>query len=169
MSRRRRGKSLIEALVAMSLLAAALAASTTTLAALFRMESLIRRDVEQAAAIDRLSQRLRADAHAAVACRTEGNCVLTMADGREVHYAAASPVVTREVLGGDKLVHRDAFYLPKDAMVRFETAPEAGGKLVRMLIHPPDMTAAGAPPTRATTILAAIHVQAEPFQRNASP
>jgi len=162
---RRRGKSLIEVLVMMSLFAAALAASTTTLAALFRIERLIRRDIEQAAVLDRLSQRLRADAHAAVSCSAAGRCELTLADGREIRYAFASPVVTREVHGGGKLVHRDGFYLPLGATVRFETEPEASGTLIRLSVSPAEMPGAYSPPIQSATILSAINPNTDSIQR----
>src|SRR5262245_51820037 len=61
MSHPRRGKTLVEALVIMSLLMVALAASTTTLAALFRIERYIRRDTERGVTLERLAAQLRTD------------------------------------------------------------------------------------------------------------
>jgi type II secretory pathway pseudopilin PulG len=115
----RRGKSLIEMLVVISLMSGALAICAITLSALFQTEVRLRRDREQQLAASRLADRWRADAHAAISCATDKECVFTLPDGRTAKYAIAGAAISREVVRGETTLHRDAFRLPKNAAAAF--------------------------------------------------
>lgn len=156
MTRSRTGKTLIEMVVIVSLLAVVFAGSTTTLAALFRIDRQLRRDAEQSTSLSRLSARFRADVHEATNCRVQQTCVLTLPDSREIHYAAADREITREVRRDGKLEHRDGFRLPAPAGVSFTQLDQADGKLVRLTIRPSGQPATGSPTIQATTIDAAL-------------
>src|SRR2546421_12877241 len=114
---RRYGKSLIEALVIISMMSIILGLSATSLASLFRLRHVMVRDAEQAASLDRLAMRLRLDAHEAVSAAVDEGCVLNFAEGRSVHYSYAAPRVVGEGLRDEKLVHRDTFSLPRHTVV----------------------------------------------------
>ncbi len=61
----RRGKTLIEMLLLISVLTVIMTIVATTLVALFRTDRQVRRDLDQQTALARLGGKFRADAHAA--------------------------------------------------------------------------------------------------------
>lgn len=130
----RRGKTLIEMLLLISVLTVIMTIVATTLVALFRTDRQIRRDLDQQTSLARLSGRFRTDAHAAASCQVGPTCQLALADGRVIHYLAAPRKIAREVRRGDAVEHRDAFFLPEAAAVQFDMPAELDGKLVRLTI-----------------------------------
>lgn len=140
MNRPRRGKTLIEMLVLITILSVIMGVVATTLAALFKTDRQVLRDLDQLAALSRLGETFRIDAHAAESCQVGESCQLALADGRVVHYAVAGPRIAREVRRGEEVLHRDAFSLPEAASVRFDLPAESGGRLVRLSIAPKDDT-----------------------------
>src|SRR4051812_24959462 len=123
----RRGKSLIEALVIISMMSIILGLSATSLASLFRLRYVMVRDAEQAASLDRLAMRLRLDAHDAVSAAADNDCVLNFADGRSIRYSSAAPRIVREVRRDDEVVHRDTFSLPRHTVVHFQRESQGSG------------------------------------------
>src|SRR3954470_2048998 len=117
---RRTGKSLIEALVIISMMSVILGLAATSLASLFRLRYVMIRDAEQAASLDRLAMRLRLDAHEAISCAVDNDCVFKVAHDRSIQYSVARPRIVREVRREDKVVHRDTFSLPRNTAVTFE-------------------------------------------------
>jgi type II secretory pathway pseudopilin PulG len=168
--RRRQGKSLVEMLVIIAVLSVVLMGAVTTLVTLLRIERQIHRDLAQGQALARLASRVRTDAHQAVAATTAGDCDLTLANGRTIHYAFDAPRIVREVRRGSAVEHRDGFPLPAGAEVAFSLADEAGGKLLRLSIAAADTsTTAHAVPVRPTSIEAVVNLHRQPRQREASP
>jgi hypothetical protein len=158
----RAGKSIVEVMVIVTLMSVVFAASTTTLAALFRLERQFRRDAEQATTLARLAAQFRTDAHQAASCQVEQDCVLALRDGREIRYAVADREITREVRRGVAVEHRDAFRWPAVATVSLARLDSPGGSLVRLTIRPSNSSpAAGVPPIQAATIDAAIGLPRE--------
>ena len=131
---RRRGKTLVEMLVLISVLTIILGLVATSLVVLFKTDRQVRRDLEQVTALARLSSKFRADAHAAASCQVADSCDLALPDGRVVRYAAGPQCITREVRRGDAVEHRDAFLLPATATAKFELPDELQGRLVRLSI-----------------------------------
>jgi type II secretory pathway pseudopilin PulG len=131
---RRRGKTLVEMLVLISVLTIILGLVATSLIVLFKTDRQVRRDLEQVTALARLSSKFRADAHAADSCQVAEACDLALPDGRVVRYAAGPERITREVRRGDAVEHRDAFLLPATATAKFELPDETQGRLVRLTI-----------------------------------
>src|SRR5262245_10738443 len=111
----RRGRTLIEVMVIISMLSFIFAGSVTTLAAMFRLDRQFRRDREQSQTLARLGSLFRRDAHGAASVQAGAGCVLSLPDGRQVHYAAAERSITREVRQGAEVLHQDTFYLPAAA------------------------------------------------------
>jgi hypothetical protein len=159
MSRRiRQGKSLIEVLVVVSLISGALAISTMTLAALFRAEVRLRRDRDQATVAARLADLWRADAHGAVACAAEKECVFTLADGRSVKYEASGSAISREVARGQTTLHRDSFRLPADAAAAFELTKAENRELAVLKVQPRDPDQPPAAAIRPVVIEAVVNL-----------
>jgi type II secretory pathway pseudopilin PulG len=153
----RSGKTLLEALVIITMLGVVLTGVTTTLVTSFRVERQLSRDTAQEASLARLASRVRTDAHAAIGAKIDSGCELMLADGRTVRYAFESPRIVREVRRGDAILHRDAFLLPAKAEVAFSAASEADGQLVRVSITPADQPVqAFATPVRSASIEAAV-------------
>ena len=134
MSIQRRGSSLLEILVVITLLSAALTAAATTLAALMRIEHQIRTDQFQEQSLTRLASRWRTDAHTAIAASAGGDCIFRLADGRTIRYSYAAPRVVREVRHDDEIIHRDAFVLLPRAQVGFSLAGDSRQSLVRLSV-----------------------------------
>jgi type II secretory pathway pseudopilin PulG len=134
MTSRRRGKSLIEMLILISLTSVVLGIVSTTLVALFKTDRQVRRDLVQLTTLARLGSRFRTDAHAARSCQIDKTCDLTLADGRLIRYSFEGQRLSREVRRGDAIEHRDAFVLPDTAAVGFDKPATHGGRLVRLSI-----------------------------------
>jgi Tfp pilus assembly protein FimT len=132
---RRYGKSLIEALIIISLMSIIIGLAATSLASLFRLRYVMVRDAEQAASLDRLAMRLRLDAHEAISAAAENGYLLKSADGRTIQYSFAAPRIVREVRRDDKLIHRDSFPLQRYALATFDDDSLSRG-LLRVMIEP---------------------------------
>jgi type II secretory pathway component PulJ len=134
------GKSLLEAVVMISLLSIILGLSATSLASLFRLRYTITRDTEHARSIDRLAMRLRQDAHEAVSASVAEGCDLTLGEGKSIRYSFATPRIVREVREGqegeEKIVHRDSFSVPRHSLATFHSEPLESGTLIRVVIEP---------------------------------
>jgi hypothetical protein len=162
MSASRRGKTLIEVAVIVAMTGVALSLATTTLVSLFRIERQLRADTAYDLTQRRLASRWRADVHAAVAAKADGDCQLTLPDGRYIHYAFSTPVIHREVRRGDQIEHRDAFVLPRSAQASFSRNTDADGRVIRLSItSPPQPGPARATPTPPLTIAAALNLQGQ--------
>jgi len=159
MTNLRRAKTLVEVMVIITILSVVLAASTTTLAALLKLERQFRRDAEQSTMLARLGAQFRGDVHQAKDAAVGEDCVLTWPDGRAVRYAAGDREITREVRRGDAVEHRDSFRLPAPAAVNLAKVEQPGGSLVRLTIRPSGPPATGSPPIATTTIDAALALQ----------
>jgi hypothetical protein len=161
---KRKGKTLIEVLVLVTLLTIALGMSTTSLATLFRIHRLIRADAQQAAALARLATQFRSDAHEAVSAALDEHCVFTRADGRTIHYVHEAPRLVRQIRRGDKVLHRDAFVMSKSAAVKFDREGDGETGLVRLSIVPMELTPPKREIPRSATIEAAVRLHSNPAQ-----
>jgi len=161
MMRPRDGKSLLEVMVIISILSVVFGASTTTLAALLRLERQFRRDTEQGTSLARLAAHFRCDAHQATSCQVAAGCKFTLPGGEEIDYSAAEREVIREVRRSGALEHRDGFVLPPGAVIRFESGDQSGGVLARLTIRPTGEPVSGSPAVLATTIDAAVGLPRE--------
>jgi hypothetical protein len=153
----RRGKSLIEALIIISLMSVIIGLAATSLATLFRLRYVMVRDTEQAAALDRLALRLRLDAHEATSAAADNGYLLKFADGQSIRYSFAAPRVVREVRRDDELVHRDTFLMPRHALATFDE-DSIGRGLLRFSIKPEQTKLPPRELPRTATIEAAVDV-----------
>jgi len=132
---RRCGKSLIEALIIISLMSVIIGLAATSLGSLFRLRHVMVRDAEQAMSLDRLALRLRLDAHEAASVAAESGYRLDFADGRSIRYSFAAPRIVREVRRDEKIVHRDTFLVPRNALVTFDD-DSISRRLLRVIVKP---------------------------------
>jgi hypothetical protein len=154
----RAGKSLIEALVIISLMSIIMGLAATSLASLFRLRYVITRDAEQASSLDRLAARFRLDAHEALSCTIENGCTFQLADGRSIHYFLAAPRIVRETRRDDKVVHRDTFSLPRPTAVQFAKRALGNGALAALTIEPEETKLPPRELPRTSTIEAVVGI-----------
>ena len=116
---KRRGMSLIEMLVLVTIMGVILSGSAILLTTLFRAQRSIWADIQQQSARARLCGQLRADAHAAASakCDDEKSCELLLAGGSTVHYRIAQTAIHRELHAGDAVAHRETFPLAQSSAV----------------------------------------------------
>ncbi len=156
---RRDGKSLIEALVIISMMSIIIGLAATSLASLFRLRYVMVRDAEQAASLDRLAHRVRLDAHEATSATNDNGFLLTFADDRSIQYSFATPRIVREVRAGGELVHRDTFSLPRYTLATFEFDDSLPGrKLLRVALKPEPTKLPPRELPRTATIAAALGI-----------
>lgn len=165
----RRGKTLIELMVVLTLVSGALGLSALTLTALFRTEGQLRRDREQRLITSRLAELWRADAHAAVACDVNQECRFTLADGRSIRYTIDGARVRREVIRDDKPEHRDSFPLAASAKVAFVSLDEGGRNFAVLSVRPSGEDRAYAAGVRMATIEALVNLYDQPRPMEATP
>jgi hypothetical protein len=147
-----RGKTLLEAVIIISLMALVVGMSATSLATLFRLRHQMSRDSEQAAALARLATRLRLDAHEAVTVAVDEGCLLTLPDGRTIQYTIAAPNIVREVKRDGGMVHRDRFVLARSAAAAFSREGDSPSAPVRLSIRPMEVRTRKTEMPRTTTI-----------------
>lgn len=151
----RSGISLIELMVAVTLVSILLSATAVLLTALFRSEVQLRGDLRQQTALARLNHQFRADAHAAAACAVTDRCVLTRRDGLSIEYAWQAPRLTRRVLREETVELQDAFELSGEARLRFSREDVGSRQLVQMTIEPGET-----PPRRYATAVRRTSIEA---------
>ena len=163
------GKSLLEAVVMISILSLVMGLSATSLTTLFRIRHQMSRDSEQATALSRLAARLRLDAHEAVSASLDDGCLFTLADGGTIHYAYTTPNIEREVRRDDAVLHRDRFVLPRSATAAFERVGDSAGALIRLTIRPVEVRTRRTEMPRVATIEASIGLNRALAQNRRQP
>jgi prepilin-type N-terminal cleavage/methylation domain-containing protein len=125
----RRGVSLIEVMVAISVGGVMLSIGVMTLRVLLRTERTGARHLLQSTTRARVSELFRRDLHEAVAAQPfapagdePSRFELTFPDGRQTVYQFADGHLQRLESEAGKLAHRDDFLLP-DAELAFELQP----------------------------------------------
>ena len=172
--RRRSAKTLIEAVVIISLLTIVVGLSTTTLAMLFRVRRQTQIDSEQAASLHRLAIRFRADAHDSLGIALRGDpgiangVDLDLPNGKLIQYAFTSPNMTRQVLHDANVIHHETFRLSRAVNAAFEQ-PENSQGLIRLSIRPTDSHLPPRDIPRSATIEAVVGRSASLAQIARSP
>jgi prepilin-type N-terminal cleavage/methylation domain-containing protein len=133
----RRGVSLIELLVVISIASVIIGLCVTTIHLLLRSERDQSRDVRTAAIVSRLAEVYREDVHATsqseiVVDAEHAQLILTDPPGREIVYTADEHLLRRVERLGGALVHRDVFCFPPESRIRF--AREESPRIVRVTI-----------------------------------
>jgi len=117
---RRRGYTLTECLVAITLLGSLLGTVTLTLGVMYRADRNLRDAVEQERALELFTARFRSDAHqarsASVTKPGEAKAparelALKSSGDETIQYALGSAGVERTVRRGDRIIHRETYGL----------------------------------------------------------
>jgi hypothetical protein len=156
-------------MVILAIMSVVLAISATSLTTLFRLGRQLSRDIEQGAALDRLSSRWRADAHEAKSAAIDGDCTFSLADGRMIHYSFAAPRIVREVRRDKMVLHRDRFLLSTAATATFERDEVGSNSLVRLTIRPIEVHTRRTEMPRRATLEAAIGFNAALAHQGGAP
>ena len=167
-ARPRRGFSLIEVLVVITVSSALVAAAVGLIHTMLRLQRGDQEQVRAEWALAGLAERFRDDVHAATALRpiatppgqpSRPAWLLPLTSRREVEYRAEEGHLLRLEREGTKLVHREAFWLPRPAVVSIEAAAAGTAKLVRLQIAVPPAVAPDSPwrPVQIDAALALDH------------
>ena len=119
-ARRRRGFSLVELMIVMTIASVSIGLVGVCLQGLYRAEQRTRQQMTRRAALTQLGLRFRSDAHEAARVELAEQAkpedtvglVLTAQAGHTVTYHADGGQVERTVQRGGQVVHHDAFRLP---------------------------------------------------------
>jgi prepilin-type N-terminal cleavage/methylation domain-containing protein len=136
----RRGYTLVELLVVISIVTVALTSVAVALHSLFQVDKQLRQELADAATLTRLAARLRSDAHGAekaelMAGQTgTGGAAFTAQDGRRIEYREESRRLVRTARRGDNVEHRDVFALPDHASAAWKIGKEGATTLVSLAI-----------------------------------
>ncbi len=164
MNGRRSGKSLLELLVAISILSSLLALAGRTFAFLMRADARGRKSVVQSAGLSRLANRFRRDVRAAksaelIAANNENSkrLRLTMPDGRFIEYRPEGNRVTAVVFDGKKIRGRER-YLLGDGETRVEISggPPEIVSLIRTTVPAPEKRSSAEAFPRRTVRIEAV-------------
>ncbi|MFN0055114.1 MAG: prepilin-type N-terminal cleavage/methylation domain-containing protein [Planctomycetales bacterium] len=136
---RRRGVSIVEILIVMSIGSVIVGTTITTLHLLLRSERDQARGVRTASTTARLAQVFREDVHAMREARiipAEGDeperLQLTDALGARVEYAANGHVLTRIDSRGAGPHHQEAFHFPLDSSVQFDQQDQSSSVAIAL-------------------------------------
>jgi prepilin-type N-terminal cleavage/methylation domain-containing protein len=137
--RARRGVSLIELLIVISIGTVIIGLCVTTMHVLLRVERDQARSLRSAMVLSRVRQLFADDVHRGAKAKIETGDgdkrlleVAVEGAGRVV-YSAGEHVLQREELDGEQLKHRDEFHFPPGTAFHFEQEPEPS--IVRLNIE----------------------------------
>jgi prepilin-type N-terminal cleavage/methylation domain-containing protein len=142
----RRGFTLLEVIVAISMVSVVMGGAAVLLQGVWRVERSVRHHQVDLAGAFRLSESFRNDVHAAqpdkvsLARSATGTAklVLTLPDERIVEYTAGAAQVERIARRGSEVLHRDTFLLKPESTVQWQlAAADNASQLISMLIAAP--------------------------------
>ncbi|MEN6448912.1 MAG: type II secretion system protein [Thermoguttaceae bacterium] len=136
---RKRGFSLVEMIVVLTVASVLMGIAVTLLCALIRAQGTSREVVEQTVSINRLAERFRRDVHAAQEFTKE-------TDGAHigsVEYLVKGSTVNRSVWTGKNRTEQDAFHLGDGYTARLETVATDARRLVRLTVVPQETATMG--------------------------
>ena len=137
----RRGLTLIEMVVTISVAAVLTGLAISVLLVMYRAERSGRTQLAQANSLERLADQFRQDVHAAL-----GETVATekepqhwrfdLPEKRIVQYKIANGAIAREESSDSKDVRRESYTLPKDSTVAVSVDRTANPPVVSLTIEP---------------------------------
>ncbi|HUG92770.1 MAG TPA: hypothetical protein VML55_18155 [Planctomycetaceae bacterium] len=160
--RRRSGKSLIELIAVISILAAVMAAGTRLMHVLFRAERTGTQQAAETAALAQLARQFRRDVHAADSRRMapspaggDTTLELTLPGGEQVVYVPGRQSIDRRVLRGGEILSQQRFRL-SGRTIGFEPSGDAAVTLVCEPSSEGASTGAAAVPRLPVRVLAVV-------------
>jgi type II secretory pathway pseudopilin PulG len=155
--------TLVELLLAMTIMSLLLGLVAVFLRGMFEVEANARRQIAISDSLARLSRALRDDAHAALTADKAGAVLeLRLAPEKVVRYAHHGDEVLREETIDGQFHRRDAYRVPRSCQVAFDLLGDARMTLVTLTLAPSatragGRRAGGAQATRIEAVLARDH------------
>jgi prepilin-type N-terminal cleavage/methylation domain-containing protein len=142
---RRRGISLIEMLVVISIGATLAGIAVFMLHALMKSHYNGRDHMQYSRTMNRLAEQFRADAHAMQKTSSENtDTTFTLlpgtTDGVKIRYQCLQGRIDREEVQGDKIVRQESFILPPDVEASIKITPQQDTTIAQVLISPKQQT-----------------------------
>jgi prepilin-type N-terminal cleavage/methylation domain-containing protein len=164
----RRGFTLIEMLVVMTVGSVMLGVAVSTLFMLLRAETAGRNRVRQCRVIGHLSEQFRADAAEATGpiMPEAGPPVqwrFALPDGRTAVYRALSGAIEREEFRDGKPLRRESFPLPAGASASLDLRAEAVPATASLTVGPPSAAESGGALFRIDAVLGKDHRFTKPI------
>jgi type II secretory pathway pseudopilin PulG len=125
---RRRGSSILEMSIVITILTVLLSAAAMLLASLVTHTGRQRATYHEAQVATRFAESLRRDVHAALSIEvsaadaTPAWLQMTLPAGEQVEYVVVDSGVVRRLRNGDEIRHRELYRLPDLDAMRFERA-----------------------------------------------
>ena len=127
MSVQRRGTSLVELMVVVTISGMIFSGAAVCLHSMYRADQRLRHEAQHRSAVVRLARQFRTDAHLAVGAQ-EGDdrpggaqaLVLSGPSQRTIEYRVQGSEILRTVKDGEQLLHRDAFRLERGVRVAWQ-------------------------------------------------
>jgi prepilin-type N-terminal cleavage/methylation domain-containing protein len=167
----RRGYSLVELTVVMTVGATLMGIAVTLLGVLLQAERSGRTHAGQNASLGRLADQFRRDVRAATApLAAEKNDVgetvwrLDLAAGRSVWYVADEDEIVREERIGRTILRQESYTLPKGSFAAVAADGSAGPSIVRLTIVPTDASLRPGREIRIEAVLGQDRRFAEPYK-----
>ena len=137
-SQRRRGFSLLEMIVAVSLAGVVLSSVAFSLHSLQRANSHLQSELAYDVTLPRLAAQFRTDAHAAVGLETPtprgpAGPIFLRADGGRIEYDVSKSRVERRVLQGGRVISRELYRLVNASAVSWSST-ESSPPLLQLRI-----------------------------------
>ena len=124
MNIQRRGYTLVEVLLAVTLSSIALATVGVMLHGVFRVQRSMSDHAQFIDHLSRLAEQFRNDVHQAKSVEPAGQvCVVSLSDGKRIEYRIETDGVSRTVRNGDQVLQRDTHFLPVDFTGQWKLDP----------------------------------------------
>ena len=156
----RRGWSLLEMLVVISLTAILLSVSGVLLTALLRSQGMLSADIRQQSARARLATQLRTDAHEASSAKSPSPqvCDFLLESGETVHYEIKESSLHRELRQKETILEREKFPL-NGLFAAFAVDESQQRPLVRLTLETVAEGLKYSRPARPSTLEAAVGIR----------
>ena len=153
--KRRRGHSLVECLMAISLMTVAFGTVIVALEGMFRASRQVRNEAEMQLELVRFAAQFRADVHQALAVEADGlddpgatatAILLPLPEGRTVRYTLGPGRVERVLSRGDAVEHRETYRLPRSWSPGWQVQTDRSRPVVSLVLEPTSARAKGDSP-----------------------
>ena len=144
LARRRRGHTLVECLVAMSLLSVTLTTVTLTLHTLYQADHRLRDELVYECELERFTAQLRTDTHPAVAATIRSSTVeisaadsleLSLGSDRKIRYSILPERIDRTSHQADTVQHRESYRLPPSARAKWQMQEDRTPPMVTLVLE----------------------------------
>ena len=143
-ARRRRGYTLVESLVALTLLSVTLTTVTLTLHTLYKADRRLRDELDRESELQRLAAQFRTDTHTAETATVgpltndgsaKNRLDLTLGTGRKVQYSVFPERIERTLHQAETVEHRESYRLPPSASATWQVQENRSPPMVALAVE----------------------------------